>query len=148
MHFLGPYVISEVVLSPGVILYPFLSSLSSLSSAACCWVCACLWWGYAWDVSSLCGAYVRVFASQSALRVLVSFSAPVVFLSFCGSVWSFLFPLLRWFCLFVLFPLLSFRRRASLPLGIPWALGEPQVDVSNSEECSLEFGSVIVIHDI
>ena len=80
MHFLGPIVVLAVVLPPGVNLYPRLSSLSSLLPfAAYCWVRACLWWGYAWDVSSLCGVYVRVFASLSALCALVcsfAFVAP------------------------------------------------------------------------
>ena len=107
-----------VVLLPGVNLYPCLSSLSSLPFAAYCWVRACLWRGCTWGVSSLCGVFVCVFTSLSVRCAPVFFFAFVApFFVFLWCVWSFLVPLLRWFCLLVRFPLLSFRPRAALPWG-------------------------------
>ena len=81
MHFLGPSLFRAAVLPLGVVLYSFLSSLSSLSSAVLLGACLLMALG-AWVGSSLCGVSARVLASPSALCAPASFSSLSLFFVF------------------------------------------------------------------
>ena len=72
-HSLGPCVISGSAVAWGYLVpLPFLSFLFFL-----CWVRACLWWGFAWDVSFLCGVYVCVLSHcWLCARLFLSLPSP------------------------------------------------------------------------
>ena len=135
MHFLGPSVVSSVVRLLGVNLYPVLSSLLSF---LCFFVWCALAYGagcVGWFLPLWC-VRPRVGLAVGSVRACFLLLVVALFLSFCWSVWSFLFHRFRWFCLFVLFSLLSCWPRAALPWGVlgSW---KPHIDVTNSEECIL-----------
>ena len=79
----------RVMLLPGVNVYPLFSLFSARSPcfACCCLVRACLRWGCAWVVSSICGVGVPLLVSLLVPCALVPFLAL-----------SLLFFLSFWFC--------------------------------------------------
>ena len=62
---------------PGVILYPASPLCPLLPLLFFGWVRACLWWGFPWDVSSLCGVCARVFFLAVGFARACSFLCPV-----------------------------------------------------------------------
>ena len=153
MYLLGPSGTLVVVLLPGVNLYPSSSSLSYPSLAFCCSVRACL-------LSGLC---VGCLLPQGCGRSCACLVACPVRVCFCPRICRSFFVFFRVFsrvfgwpgvCLCLVVPLassravwsvdsvfpfalISFSRpRAALPVGIPWALGEPCIDSFNSRECN------------
>ena len=148
MYHLDPAVVFVVVLLPGVNLYPplLLCPLLPRSSVVLCARAggrACVWVVYPPGVLAL------VCLSGCLLRASVSVLASVAPLCLFSMVFTRVFG---WpgVCLCLVVPLASshavwsvgsvspfsllsfFRPRAALPVGIPWALGETNIDLFNS----------------
>ena len=144
MRFLGPIVVLAVVLLPGVYLYPFLSSVSSLFLLLLIAGCARACGGSVRGTSPPSVVCALVYSSRCRFCACLFLSLPLalLFVFFVGLCLVVPLALFRWF----VFPFSLFSLSLGPVLrcrGIPWTLGEPNVDGTNSQECSLEIGSLI-----
>ena len=146
VHVLGPSVVSAVVLQPRVNLYHFLFS--------CPFLLCCLLGARLLVASISVGRFLPlwcvcscVYLAAGSVRACFLLCLCRSVLSFCWSVWSFLFLLFPLVCFFVLFSLRLLAPRAAL-LGTPWTPWEISYWQSNSWERNVKADSVTVTHDV
>ena len=97
-------------------------NLSSLSFSFFCFWCARVWWGFAWDVSSLCGVCARVFSSPLSSRAPASFFCPAAL--FCHFVACLVVSLSSALLVCLLFSSLCVSRPLATPPRITWTRGK------------------------